>query len=100
MPIDFTHGLSYVLEDAGVTVVLGGVSTSGIVDQEDVLQSDEHGQVQVRETVVRVKTGSLGAGLVIDATVIADGTSYKVREIALDPQDAAMQRIVVAEVNP
>lgn len=79
-----------------VAVSIGSASTRGILDQADELMQDGFGQqAQVRSTVVTIKKGALGAGLVVDATINIDGVNYKVREPAL-ADDGLLQQIRAA----
>lgn len=92
MSIDFTAGLSYMLQDAGVSVSCGSVTHHGIEDVEDVLRDD----LQVRERVVRVETGRFPA-LAEGVAITVNGRAYVVRWHDLDPADGALTRIVISD---
>jgi hypothetical protein len=81
---------------ATVAVTIGAVSTRGYEDVADQIENDSFGNGgQVRVRIISIYTGSLGAGLVDDATIVVAGVNRKVRQIAL-ADDGLMQHVVVA----
>ena len=79
-----------------VKVSIGSASTRGILDQLDEMTQDPFGKdAQVRSTVVTIKNGTLGSALVVDAPIVVNGVSYKVRLPAVS-DDGLLQHIKVA----
>lgn len=81
---------------ATVAVSIGAVSTRGFENLADQTVSDEYGESgQKKVRVISIRTGTLGAGLVEEATMVVEGVNRQVREIAL-ADDGLVQHVVVA----
>jgi hypothetical protein len=79
--IDVTAELGFIMQDSGVLGTLGSASTYGTFRKFDeaVLGNDgDHARVYGAEFIWTIKTGSF-AGLVMDALIVINGTTYKVR---------------------
>lgn len=85
-----------LLADMGVPVVIGAVSTTGLLDDLPG-QEFERGRVQSRIRSVAVQTSVLPSLHIGDAITV-DGTAYTIREWGPDPDspDGAMTRIGLA----
>jgi len=64
-----------------VPVTVGSVSARGFFSEETVIASDENGgQVQIRQTIVRVLAGTFTVAEDVAATV--NGQSYTIRRVS------------------
>jgi hypothetical protein len=87
-----------LLADTGVPVTIGGVTGTGLLDENDqVLVSDRNGgEVLVPMTTLTVQSSAF-PDLRIDTAVIVNGTTYTVRE-RLKTGDAALTKILLGSV--
>lgn len=84
-----------MLAEFGADVTIGAETVKGLVDIEaaHLVQSETY--VQGKNVVAIIKTGSL-AGLAVNATIIVDGVTYKVREHVPHDLDGALTKILCA----
>jgi hypothetical protein len=88
VPVFGAADLDALLAQLGVSVLYGGATVNGLLDQEDVLETDGGGfQVAIRRQVVRVKTGALAA-LSVNSAITVDGNPYHIREVRLEGDGA------------
>ena len=88
MPVFGAADLDALLAQMGVSVTYASTTVQGLLDREDLLQTDPSGlQVSVRRTVVRVKTGAL-ANLAVNSAITVDGTAYHIRDVNLEGDGA------------
>lgn len=85
--------LPALLADFGVPVTLGTTTVRGLLDREGELVLEEPGTSALAEqaVILTVPTGSL-PGLAPGVTLVADGTTYRVRE-RLQVDDGALTRV-------
>jgi hypothetical protein len=90
--------IPFLLADTGVPVVIGGVSGTGLLDENDqVLVSDRNGgEMLVPMTTVTVQSSAF-PNMRIDTAVTVNGTNYTVRE-RLKTGDAALTKILLGSV--
>jgi hypothetical protein len=87
------------LEDWDTPVVLGGVSSFGILSRREVLENDHAGgQVQVTRECVRVATAVFPV-IAVDAAITIDGVAYQVRYPELVPPDDVFTDVWVVKVS-
>lgn len=87
-----------LLEELGVPVTLGGVTTNGIKRRftEELYQDTDSPELLSRAIVAVIKTGSLPA-LKSGAAITFDGTAYKVRRW-LEDGHGTLTRIICVRV--
>jgi hypothetical protein len=96
--MSFADDALSLLEDFGDAVVLGGVSSLGILTRREVLENDHAGgQVQVTREVVRVATAVFPA-IAMDAAITIGGVAYQVRYPELVPPDDVYTDVWVVKV--
>jgi len=84
-----------MLAEFGQDVTIGLQTTKGLIDIEAAHMAQSETYVQGKNVVVSIKTGSL-TGLAVGATIIVDGTTYKVREHVPTDLDGALTKILCA----
>jgi hypothetical protein len=92
--LDTGGDITAMLDELGVSVILGTNETKGVVDYADelVLETDVTASVG-RMIAVTIKTGSL-PGLAIGSALTVDGGNYKAREV-LRIGDGALTRVML-----
>jgi hypothetical protein len=88
--------IDFMLEDAGVEVVLGTERVFGVFEAvDDLVLVGAGASFQKRLTTLVVKRGAL-SGLVHEATLVADGDTYQVRDIARRPGSTKLLNVTLA----
>lgn len=92
--------LDSVLQHAGVAVTIGAVSSYGILKREASEVASDSGGIAVkgRRYTLRVREGTF-SGLAQDASVTADGSSYKIRDIGTAMPDGS-RTLILVEATP
>lgn len=90
--------IPWMLEDSGVPVTLGGVTTNAIKRRftEELFPDADAPELLSRSVVAVIKTGSLPA-LKSGASITVDGTAYKVRRW-LEDGHGTLTRILCVRV--
>lgn len=92
-----THVNAMLRGPLAVPVRMGTLAARGFLDRPDRIVTDPHaGAVQTRVTTLTLATDSI-PGLAVNATIEADGRSYRVRQIDLT-DDGALTECLLAEV--
>lgn len=84
-----------MLAEFGADVTIGAETTKGLIDIDGAQMVRSETYVRGKNVVAIVKTGSL-SGLAVDATIVVDGVTYKVRDHEPADIDGALTQILCA----
>jgi hypothetical protein len=90
--------MDFILEDAGVPVIVGDVLLSGLVEPEEfpVVSSEGFG-ASVNRVVLLVRPATWPSTAVADTTITVDGVTYYVREKGLTREDGLLPITIAKE---
>lgn len=98
MPLGSDLDLSFMLRDAGVSVVFNGETSSGILDMSDGYESlDQGGQLSVRYTSLLIATSAF-ANLRDRARIVVDGSPYVISGTPQREDDGKLLRCKIVAV--